>query len=380
MSTLAQSIIEAEKRFVEKRDKLAALLEKSTTTIPTKIWKRGKANDRHRKEQKLDVLRESEKHLGAQQRRPRALVTTAPTAGERLDRALARRAVQRRGEKARAARSLLSRGRCDWSRIANASRSTRFVARVTATTSRRAPCSIGKCARKRSRDDDRHRMGSRARPANRRRLHGKRSCRNRSFRASRRWAFRSRSVVTARSSSRRGRARQRSRARSSVKVCRSPSVKALFTSQTLTPKKMAVITTWTREIDEHSIPAIEGLLRDAIASDTAISLDAILLDTNPATAIRPAGILNGVSRPDANGGRRLQRADRRYQATHRRVAHRHARQRPQSGLADEPATGQQRRALSQHPARACSRSATRSAAGHWAAGRSSIPARCRSAR
>jgi HK97 family phage prohead protease/HK97 family phage major capsid protein len=83
-----------------------------------------------------------------------------------------------------------------------------------------------------------------------------------------------------------------------------PVRQGLFTSQTLVPKKMAVITTWTREIDEHSIPAIEGLLRNAIGEDTAISLDAVLLDANPATAVRPAGILNGVSglTPTAGGG------------------------------------------------------------------------------
>jgi HK97 family phage prohead protease/HK97 family phage major capsid protein len=83
-----------------------------------------------------------------------------------------------------------------------------------------------------------------------------------------------------------------------------PVRQGLFTSQTLTPKKMAVITTWTREIDEHSVPAIEGLLRDAISQDTAISLDSVLLDSNPATVIRPAGILNGVTglTPTAGGG------------------------------------------------------------------------------
>jgi HK97 family phage prohead protease len=68
-----------------------------------------------------------------------------------------------------------------------------------------------------------------------------------------------------------------------------------FSSQTLTPKKMAVITSWTREMDEHSIPAIEGLLREAIQQDTAISIDAVLLDANPATAIRPAGLRSGVT-------------------------------------------------------------------------------------
>jgi HK97 family phage prohead protease len=83
-----------------------------------------------------------------------------------------------------------------------------------------------------------------------------------------------------------------------------PVRQGLFTSQTLVPKKMAVITTWTREIDEHSIPAIEGLLRNAIGEDTAISLDAILLDAGAATAVRPAGILNGVAglTPTAGGG------------------------------------------------------------------------------
>jgi HK97 family phage major capsid protein len=68
-----------------------------------------------------------------------------------------------------------------------------------------------------------------------------------------------------------------------------------FLSQILTPKKMAVITVWTREIDEHSIPAIEGLLRQAIQEDTAVSLDSVLLDTNPATVVRPAGLFNGIT-------------------------------------------------------------------------------------
>jgi len=75
-----------------------------------------------------------------------------------------------------------------------------------------------------------------------------------------------------------------------------------FTAQILTPKKMAVITTWTKELDEHSIPAIEGLLREAIQEDTAVSLDSILLDANPATTVRPAGILNGVAATTATAG------------------------------------------------------------------------------
>jgi hypothetical protein len=83
-----------------------------------------------------------------------------------------------------------------------------------------------------------------------------------------------------------------------------PVRQGAFTAQILTPKKMAVITTWTREIDEHSIPAIEGLLRDAIQQDTAIAIDSVLIDSNVATAVRPPGLLAGLSTltPTAGGG------------------------------------------------------------------------------
>lgn len=69
-----------------------------------------------------------------------------------------------------------------------------------------------------------------------------------------------------------------------------PVRQTAFASQALTPKKMAVITVWTKEMADHSIPAIEGLLRQAVLEDTAIALDTVLLDNNPATAIRPPGL------------------------------------------------------------------------------------------
>jgi len=83
-----------------------------------------------------------------------------------------------------------------------------------------------------------------------------------------------------------------------------PVRQAAFTTTSMVPKKMAVITTWTREMDEHSVPAIEGLLRNAIQEDTQIAIDTILLDANPATNIRPAGLRNGVVgiTPTAGGG------------------------------------------------------------------------------
>lgn len=74
-----------------------------------------------------------------------------------------------------------------------------------------------------------------------------------------------------------------------------PVRQAAFSAITLTPKKMAVISTFTREIAEHSTPAIEGLIRQAIIEDTSVAVDSVLLDANAATATRPAGILNGVT-------------------------------------------------------------------------------------
>jgi HK97 family phage major capsid protein len=77
-----------------------------------------------------------------------------------------------------------------------------------------------------------------------------------------------------------------------------------FTALTLTPKKMGVITTMTREITEHSTPSIEGIVRQAILEDTALAIDSILIDANAATLIRPAGLKNGATAvgPTAGGG------------------------------------------------------------------------------
>ena len=75
-----------------------------------------------------------------------------------------------------------------------------------------------------------------------------------------------------------------------------------FGSSTLTPKKMGVITTFTREIAEHSTPSIEAILKQAILEDTAVSLDSILLDNAAATTVRPAGIRNGITGLTATSG------------------------------------------------------------------------------
>jgi HK97 family phage major capsid protein/HK97 family phage prohead protease len=81
-----------------------------------------------------------------------------------------------------------------------------------------------------------------------------------------------------------------------------PVRKGLFASVPLVPKKMGVISTFTRQIAEHSTPAIEGLIRSAIQEDTAVAIDVVLLDSTTSSAIRPAGILNGVTALTATAG------------------------------------------------------------------------------
>ncbi len=80
-----------------------------------------------------------------------------------------------------------------------------------------------------------------------------------------------------------------------------PVKQGALTSVSLTPHKLAVISTFTRELAMHSTPAIESMVRSMILEDTANVLDARLLDNVAASAIRPAGLLNGVT-PVASSG------------------------------------------------------------------------------
>jgi len=81
-----------------------------------------------------------------------------------------------------------------------------------------------------------------------------------------------------------------------------PVKQGKFTAQTLGPKKMAVISTFTREIAEHSIPAIEGLIRDAMQEDTSFALDGVLVGTTAATTAAPAGLRVAASTLTATAG------------------------------------------------------------------------------
>ena len=74
-----------------------------------------------------------------------------------------------------------------------------------------------------------------------------------------------------------------------------PVRRLALTSVTLTPRKMGVITTFTREMARYSSVQLEAMLRTEIVNDTAITLDSVLLGDGAGDAIAPAGLLNGVT-------------------------------------------------------------------------------------
>jgi len=69
-----------------------------------------------------------------------------------------------------------------------------------------------------------------------------------------------------------------------------PVKKLGFTSIELKPKKVGVISTYTREILMASNPQIEAIIRQGMLDDTAQVLDTTFLDANAATAVRPQGL------------------------------------------------------------------------------------------
>jgi hypothetical protein len=61
----------------------------------------------------------------------------------------------------------------------------------------------------------------------------------------------------------------------------------------LTPKKLACIVILTAEMMQSS--NIEALILDALTRSVALTLDKVLLDANPASGARPAGLRNGIA-------------------------------------------------------------------------------------
>jgi HK97 family phage major capsid protein/HK97 family phage prohead protease len=74
-----------------------------------------------------------------------------------------------------------------------------------------------------------------------------------------------------------------------------PVRRASFSTVSLTPTKLSVISTFTEEMATYGSPAIEGIIRQAMADDTSIALDTFLIDAVASSATRPAGLLNGVT-------------------------------------------------------------------------------------
>jgi len=78
-----------------------------------------------------------------------------------------------------------------------------------------------------------------------------------------------------------------------------------FTTISLYPHKVGVITRYSREIATYSNPSLEGLVRDAIIRRTGLMLDTLLIDNvagGGSGSTRPAGLINGVSAITATAG------------------------------------------------------------------------------
>lgn len=58
----------------------------------------------------------------------------------------------------------------------------------------------------------------------------------------------------------------------------------------LAPKALAMISTFTKKIANHSMPAIQDLVQEQLIDDTAESLDTYYLDANARSTGRPAGL------------------------------------------------------------------------------------------
>lgn len=75
-----------------------------------------------------------------------------------------------------------------------------------------------------------------------------------------------------------------------------PVKRMSFSTVSLTPTKLSVISTFSEEMATYGMPSIEGIIRQAMSDDTGIALDTYLIDNVAASAgIRPAGLLNGVT-------------------------------------------------------------------------------------
>lgn len=82
-----------------------------------------------------------------------------------------------------------------------------------------------------------------------------------------------------------------------------PVKQGALVSVNVLPYKMAVISTFTRELAKRSTPAAEALIRQMMIEDTAVTLDTRFLDNVVGSAIRPAGmqVLAGANTAASSG-------------------------------------------------------------------------------
>lgn len=69
---------------------------------------------------------------------------------------------------------------------------------------------------------------------------------------------------------------------------------------TMSPREMAVISTFTQKLADHSVPAIQTMVQDQILGDTAEVLDSILVGAGARDAINPAGFQDTTETGAAN--------------------------------------------------------------------------------
>ena len=75
-----------------------------------------------------------------------------------------------------------------------------------------------------------------------------------------------------------------------------PVKRASFTTVSLSPTKLSVISTFTEEMATYSAQSIEQIIRQAMSDDTSMALDSYLIDAVAFSAgVRPAGLLAGVT-------------------------------------------------------------------------------------
>lgn len=79
-----------------------------------------------------------------------------------------------------------------------------------------------------------------------------------------------------------------------------PVAEGSITSVAMSPKRMKIISVFSRELGLRSIPTIQSVIRDQILGDTAEAIDTALLSATARTATAPAGLQDPTETGAAN--------------------------------------------------------------------------------